>query len=143
MMRLLISFLVGFVFAIGLGVSGMTQPQKVVAFLDIFGGWNPALAFVMIGAIFLHAALYPLITRRSSPILDDQFHLPKKSDLSPSLLLGATLFGLGWGIGGFCPGPAITSLASGNSESLIFVTSMVAGMFLFKLTKPLVDRWIP
>lgn len=142
-MKWIISFAVGFVFSIGLGVAGMTQPQKVIAFLDVFGEWNPALAFVMMGAIGLHAALYPLITRRKSPLLADQFQLPQRSDLSPSLLLGAALFGMGWGVGGFCPGPALASLASGQSESWIFVGSMLAGMGLFKLTKPVVDRWVP
>ncbi len=145
-MNNLVALVVGILFALGLGVSGMTQPQKVVAFLDIFGlngGWNPALAFVMIGAIGSHAVLYHLVRKRKSPILEDQFHVPTRNDLSPSLLTGAALFGIGWGIGGFCPGPGITSLASGDWRSLVFVASMLGGMYLFRLSKPLVDRIFP
>jgi uncharacterized membrane protein YedE/YeeE len=130
----------GILFALGLGVSGMTQPQKVVGFLDLFGDWNPALAFVMVGAIALHALVYPLITRRSSPILTDQFHLPTRSDLTGSLLTGAAIFGVGWGLGGFCPGPGITSLASGNVASFVFVGGMITGMYGFKLSRPLIDK---
>jgi uncharacterized membrane protein YedE/YeeE len=136
---LLASFLSGLVFAFGLGLSGMTQPQKVVGFLDLFGDWDPSLAFVMIGAIGLHALLFPLITKRDSPILVEQFHLPDRTDLEPSLLIGAALFGMGWGIGGFCPGPGLTSLASGNGESFIFVGSMIGGMLVFHFSKPWID----
>ena len=142
-MKLLISFLVGLLFALGLGASGMTQPQKVVGFLDIFGRWNPALAFVMFGAIGVHALLYPLITKRSSPILADQFHLPMSKDLDVRLILGATLFGAGWGLGGFCPGPGIVSLASGHTSSLIFVGAMISGMIVFHLAKPLINKIAP
>ncbi len=130
----------GILFALGLGVSGMTQPAKVVGFLDLFGGWNPALAFVMIGAIALHAVVYPWVTKRKSPILVDQFHIPTRSDLTGSLLTGAALFGIGWGLGGFCPGPGITSLASLNTESFVFVGSMVVGMYTFRATRPVIDK---
>lgn len=131
----LISFVVGLVFALGLGVSGMTQPQKVVAFLDIFGNWDPALAFVMVGAILFHAIAYLVIKRRKSPILSDQFHIPNRKDLTPSLFAGAILFGAGWGLAGFCPGPGIVSLLSGNLDSFIFVCAMLAGMTFFHFTK--------
>ncbi len=130
----------GILFAIGLGISGMTQPQKVIGFLDLFGNWNPALAFVMVGAILLHSIAFPLITKRKSPILEDQFHLPTRSELSGSLLTGAALFGMGWGLGGYCPGPGLTSLASGNVESFIFVGGMIGGMVAFKFSRPLVDK---
>lgn len=142
-MRLLTSFLVGLLFAAGLGVSGMTQPQKVVGFLDLFGQWNPALAFVMIGAIGFHALFYPIITKRRSPILTDQFHLPTSKDLNARLLLGAALFGAGWGLGGFCPGPGIVSLASGSSSSFVFVGSMVFGMVVFHFVKPTLNKILP
>ncbi|NQY99679.1 MAG: YeeE/YedE family protein [Bdellovibrionales bacterium] len=121
----------------------MTQPQKVIGFLDLFGDWNPALAFVMIGAIGVHSVLFRFITKRESPVLVDQFHLPTKSDLTPSLLVGAALFGIGWGIGGFCPGPAITSLPSGNLESAVFVGAMMLGKGLFRICKPLLDKYLP
>lgn len=139
-MKLLLSFVVGLLFALGLGISGMTQPQKVIGFLDIFGQWNPALAMVMIGAIGFHGFLYPMITNRKSPILEDQFHVPTRRDVTPTLLIGAALFGAGWGLGGFCPGPGLTSLASGQNESFIFVGSMLLGMLIFKVSKPLIDR---
>jgi uncharacterized membrane protein YedE/YeeE len=139
-MKLFVSFVVGLIFSLGLGVSGMTQPQKVIGFLDLFGEWNPALAFVMIGAIGLHAILFPIITKRKSPILVDQFHLPNKSDLDGRLIVGALLFGMGWGLGGFCPGPGIVSLASGNSSSFVFVSSMVGGMLVFHFLKPVLNK---
>ena len=138
----IVAFIVGLLFAIGLGVSGMTQPEKVISFLDLFGHWNPALAFVMVGAIGIHALAYPLITKRPSPILEDQFQIPKRTDLTPRLLVGAFMFGIGWGLGGFCPGPGLTSLASGNSESVVFVSCMLAGMTLFYFSKPLIDRFL-
>lgn len=141
--RFAIVFSLGGLFALGLVLSGMTMPQKVVGFLDILGDWDPSLAFVMVGAIGVHALLYPLITRRNSPVLEDQFQIPSRKDLDPSLLLGAALFGIGWGIGGFCPGPGIVSASSGQSSGLVFAGSMLLGMFLFKLTKPLIDRYLP
>jgi len=142
-MKLLISFLVGLTFAIGLGVSGMTQPQKVIGFLDLFGHWNPALVFVMVGAIGFHAIFFPMITKRKSPILTDQFHLPTSKDLDLRLIVGASLFGAGWGLGGFCPGPGIVSLASGSSSSLTFVVSMLFGMVVFHFVKPFINKVLP
>lgn len=137
----IVALAVGFIFAIGLGVSGMTQPQKVMGFLDVFRNWDPSLGFVMAGAIVLHASLYPLITKRNSPILKDQFQIPTRNDLTPSLFIGAGLFGIGWGLGGFCPGPAITSLASGNIDNFIFVNSMFGGMLIFWLVKPVINKF--
>ena len=126
----------GTVFALGLGISGMTKPEKVVAFLDISGDWDPSLAFVMVGAIGVYAVLYRLIIRRSAPVLDDTFHLPTATRIDPRLIIGASLFGIGWGIGGFCPGPAIASVASLQSDVLIFVASMGAGMALWGFLRP-------
>lgn len=124
---------VGFVFAIGLGISGMTQPAKVVGFLDLFGSWDPSLIFVMVGAILVHFATYKIIRKRNSPLLSMQWHVPTKRDVTPALVVGSLLFGIGWGLGGFCPGPAMTSLASFESRPAIFVVSMLVGMYLFKL----------
>ncbi len=127
------AFIVGFIFAIGLGVSGMTQPAKVVGFLDLFGAWDPSLIFVMVGAIAVHFVTYRFIRRRASPLLVSEWHVPTKKELTPSLMIGSILFGIGWGLGGFCPGPAMTALASFETRPLIFVISMLAGMFLFRV----------
>jgi uncharacterized membrane protein YedE/YeeE len=124
---------VGFVFALGLGISGMTQPQKVVGFLDLFGAWDPSLIFVMVGAILVHFVTYKLIRRRTSPLFSVQWHVPTKKDITPALVAGAVLFGVGWGLGGFCPGPAMTSLGSLEGKPVVFVISMLAGMYLFRL----------
>ena len=129
----LAALVVGFIFAIGLGISGMTQPQKVVGFLDVFGKWDPSLIFVMVGGIIVHFVTYKLIRKRKSPLLHSSWHVPTKKEITPALVTGAVLFGIGWGLGGFCPGPAVTSLASFQLRPLLFVASMLAGMFLFRL----------
>lgn len=126
------SFIVGFIFAIGLAVSGMTQPQKVVGFLNLFGDWDPSLIFVMAGAIAVHAITYRLIRKRNTPLLATTWQVPTKTDLTPALIVGSILFGVGWGLGGFCPGPAVTSLASFELRPLIFVGSMILGILIFK-----------
>jgi uncharacterized membrane protein YedE/YeeE len=124
-------FLAGIIFALGLGISGMTRPIKVIDFLDFFENWDPSLAFVMIGAI----AVYFLANRRRltmlSPLLAAKFAIPTRSDLDASLIIGAAIFGVGWGLGGFCPGPALTSLASGSFPVIIFVAAMAAGIYLY------------
>ncbi len=137
MNSVLASFVSGLIFALGLGISGMTQPAKVTAFLDLFGNWDPSLACVMIGAITVHAVLYHLIRRRSSPLFAVTFSVPTPTAIDPRLIGGAALFGIGWGLGGFCPGPAVTSLASGHESVVIFVAAMVTGMYLYKLTEGL------
>jgi hypothetical protein len=129
----LASLAAGFIFAIGLGISGMTQPQKVVGFLDLFGSWDPSLIFVMIGAIAVHFVTYKLIRKRKSPLLSEWWHVPTKKEITPALVIGSFIFGMGWGLGGFCPGPAVTSLASFELRPLIFVVSMLVGMVLFGL----------
>lgn len=131
-MKNAISFVVGFIFALGLGYSSMTRPQVVRSFLDVFGNWNIALMGVMIGAIFVHAILYFLIRKRESPLLDAQFYVPTRKDIDKKLLLGAALFGLGWGWAGICPGPSIVALASGQVSIIIFVISLLIGMFIYK-----------
>ena len=143
MNSLLASFASGLIFALGLGISGMTQPAKVTAFLDFFGNWDPSLACVMIGAITVHAVLYRLIRHRSSPLFASAFSIPTRQDLDLRLVGGAALFGVGWGLGGFCPGPAVTSLVSGRGSVVIFVAAMIAGMYLYKLVEGLGLRQLP
>lgn len=130
-----ISFTVGLIFAIGLAISGMTQPQKVIGFLNPWD-WDPSLLFVMLGAIGVHLLSYPLVRRRPSPLLDTKWHVPTRKDITTRLILGSALFGIGWGLAGFCPGPALTSLASGDVRSFLFVGAMILGMVLFRKTEP-------
>lgn len=131
-MKNFVTFIVGLIFAVGLGYGGMTQTHIVRAFLDLFGNWNPALIGVMAGAIAVHALVYHFFKHRTSPLLDTKFHLPTRKDIDKRLLLGAAMFGLGWGWTGICPGPGLVSLMSGNTNILIFVLSMVVGMSLFQ-----------
>ena len=109
----------------------MTQPQKVIGFLDVFGDWNPSLAFVMGGAVLSYLVLQLWIQRNFSiPVLGGSFQIPSRKDLDRSLIIGALLFGSGWGLGGYCPGPAITSLGSGSLNALLFVVAMGIGMLV-------------
>ncbi len=126
----LTSFISGIVFALGLGISGMTRPIKVIGFLDFFGNWDASLAFVMIGAIGVYLIAYRLSRNMAAPILGPAFSIPKRTDLDARLIAGAALFGVGWGLSGFCPGPAITALASGAAPVAVFVASMAAGIYL-------------
>jgi uncharacterized membrane protein YedE/YeeE len=133
----------GLVFGVGLGLSGMTQPAKVIAFLDIFGAWDPSLMFVMMGAILVHFVLGRWIRRRETPLLAARFHLPTATRVDMPLLAGAAVFGLGWGLGGYCPGPAIVSLGSGAVPAFIFVGAMALGMglqYAASSASPLQDR---
>ena len=139
-MKNLISLIVGFLFAIGLGLSGMTQVQVVRGFLDVTGDWNMSLLGVMIGAISVHSLLFLLIKKRSSPLLDTKFHLPTKSDLDFSLIIGAALFGIGWGWVGICPGPGLVASVSGNINIIAFVISMLSGMAIFKFVEPMIRK---
>jgi uncharacterized membrane protein YedE/YeeE len=127
------ALLVGFIFAMGLGISGMTQPQKVVGFLDLFGNWDPSLMFVMVGAIGVHFITYRLIRKRGTPLFSRQFQVPENRKITPALMIGAVLFGIGWGLAGFCPGPAVVSLASLSVKPLLFVGSMLVGMVIFRM----------
>jgi len=130
-----VSFTVGLLFALGLAVSEMTQPQKIIGFLNLWD-WDPSLMFVMIGAVGTHIITYPLVKKRSSPLFDTKWHIPTRGDVTPRLIIGSALFGMGWGLGGFCPGPGLTSLASGDPRALMFVVAMIIGMLLFKKTEP-------
>ena len=120
----------GLLFGAGLAVSGMTRPEKVIGFLDVFGAWDLSLAFVMMGAIGVHIVVYRLIRGRSSPLFTSGWSLPSRRDIDLKLVVGAALFGVGWGIGGYCPGPGVTSLATGASGVVVFVGAMIGGMWL-------------
>jgi uncharacterized membrane protein YedE/YeeE len=133
----IVAFVAGLLFAVGLVVGGMTQPAKVVGFLDFFGNWDPSLIFVMGGAVGIHFVLFRLILKRSSPLLAQSFQVPTRKDMTPQLIGGAALFGIGWGLGGFCPGPGIVAAPAGSAEALTFVASMTAGMFLYKWVESL------
>lgn len=124
----------GLVFGAGLVLSGMTRPAKVQGFLDITGRWDPSLMLVMVGAIGVHFVLLRLIQRRARPLFDERFHLPTRKDLDLPLIAGAALFGVGWGLGGFCPGPALVSLGAGIHDALVFCAAMMAGVALHRLS---------
>lgn len=115
----------GLLFGAGLVVGGMVLPEKVRGFLDFTGHWDPTLALVMIGAITVHVLAYWLVRRRTSPLLAEAFQLPTRRDLDAKLVLGAAIFGLGWGLGGYCPGPAITSLTGGSASVAAFLVTML------------------
>src|SRR5450631_1728633 len=129
-MLMIASLLCGLVFGAGLLISGMVQPTKVLAFLDIFGAWDPSLAVVMIGALAVSTPGFMLAKRRARPILAPECFWPTKTGLDRSLVVGSTLFGIGWGLVGLCPGPALESLATLSPGVLAFVIAMAAGMFL-------------
>lgn len=123
----------GVLFALGLGVSGMTDPSKVVGFLDLFGAWDASLALVMLAAVGTYFLAHRLITRRSRPLFDSRFHLPMWQTLDWRLLLGAAIFGTGWGLVGYCPGPGLVAAASGVMPAMVFVISMAMGIKLEQL----------
>ena len=132
----LVAFVVGFTFALGLGLGGMTQPARVLAFLDAAGAWDPSLAFVMFGAVAVYGLAFPIVMRRGRPVFAARFGVPTRRDLDGELLTGAALFGVGWGLAGLCPGPALTALASGEPRALLFVAAMLTGMALQRWSAP-------
>ena len=127
-MKNLVTLISGLLFGFGLLLSGMADPAKVQNFLDLYGTWDPSLAFVMGGAIAVTMPGFWLVTRRHKPFFNDVFHLPTRTDFDARLITGAAIFGVGWGLGGFCPGPAITALPLAAEGTLIFVTTMLTGM---------------
>ncbi len=131
---------VGFLFALGLGISGMSRPDKVFGFLDLFGKWDASLLFVMIGAISVHFLAQKLILKRNTPLFAKQFFIPTSKEITKPLFVGAFIFGVGWGLTGYCPGPALASLMSFQLRPLIFVLSMLAGMFFFRLYQYLINQ---
>ncbi len=127
-----VAFLAGLLFAVGLALSGMTLPTKVIGFLDVFGDWDPSLALVMVGAIGVHATARRLLAGRARPLLGGEFEVPGRTRVDRELLTGAALFGLGWGLVGICPGPALVSLVTLQAPLLVFFAAMAAGMLLFR-----------
>ena len=124
----------GLLFGFGLVLGGMTNPQKIVGFLDVSGVWDPSLALLMGGALAVTATLFPLIIKRDKPLLDTGLHLPARRDIDVPLVIGSALFGMGWGIAGYCPGPALASLGWPVADAALFVAAMIGGM--------LAKRWI-
>jgi len=136
-MQILIAFLVGLVFGLGLIVSGMTEPARVLGFLDLAGRWNPSLAFVMGGAIAVALPAFVVAARRQRTLTGAPLQLPSATRIDRRLVLGALAFGAGWGLAGLCPGPALALIATGNGKVLVFVASMLVGMGMFEV----VERW--
>jgi uncharacterized membrane protein YedE/YeeE len=127
-MQALTSFLCGLIFGFGLLISGMTQPAKVLGFLDIFGRWDPTLAFVMAGALAVSSVGYSLARRQGRPVIAAQQVWPNQTDIDRPLIVGSVLFGIGWGLAGLCPGPALENLASLSPRVIVFVVAMIAGI---------------
>ena len=128
-------FLVGLVFGLGLIVSGMTDPSKVLGFLDLAGLWDPSLAFVMGGAIAVGEFALAVARKRTTSFLGGGMHLPTSSDIDRRLVIGSLVFGAGWGLAGFCPGPAIVSAGAGQPKAIVFVVAMLVGMWLFEMAE--------
>jgi len=136
-MGILTSLLAGLLFGIGLIISGMANPAKVLGFLDLAGHWDPSLAFVMGGAVAVGMLAFALARRRTLSMLGEPLRMPGSGVIDRRLLAGSTLFGIGWGIAGFCPGPALVSLGAGEGKALVFVAAMAAGMGIFELLEML------
>ena len=130
-MRSLVSLFCGVLFGLGLIISGMVNPAKVIGFLDLAGAWDPSLALVMVGGIAVAFVGFRFANRQTSAVLGGEMHLPTRRDVDKRLVLGSLLFGVGWGIAGLCPGPALVSLGAGHIDAVYFVLAMVLGMSLF------------
>lgn len=129
-MSFLINLAIGLIFGLGLILAGMGDPAKIQNFLDLFGTWDPSLAFVMGGAIIVTFFGYRIVWRRPGPLAGGTFQLPTRTDIDRRILVGPAIFGIGWGLGGYCPGPALTALGLGAAGTLIFVPAMMVGMWL-------------
>jgi len=129
----LLSLLSGLVFGVGLLVSGMANPAKVLGFLDLAGEWDPSLALVMLGAIAVGIVAFQIAGARKLTFLKLEFRLPTRTDMDKRLILGSVLFGAGWGLAGFCPGPALVAMGAGEPKAVVFVVAMLAGMALFEV----------
>ncbi len=141
MNRVVSAFLIGAVFGIGIVVAGMANPAKILNFFDVFGAWDPSLAFVMGGGLAVAFVGYRLVFRlEDRPLLEAAFSLPKRKDIDRELVGGAAVFGIGWGIAGFCPGGAIPALGLGHSEVVIFLAAMVAGIVLGRAMRGMIGR---
>ncbi len=127
-MSLVIQFLIGLLFGCGLVIAGMSNPAKVQNFLDLAGSFDPSLAFVMGGGVLVTFVGYRFVLKQKQPIFDTKFHLPTETSIDPPVVVGPALFGIGWGLVGFCPGPAFTALGTGSTSAFLFVAAMLAGM---------------
>lgn len=132
-LKILSALVSGAVFGLGLSISQMIDPVKVLDFLDVLGNWDPSLALVMAGAVIVSGGGVMLASKRTNPLFDVSFYLPNRKDIDRRLICGAILFGIGWGMTGLCPGPALANLFLGTWQAVVFVGSMVAGMVLFKV----------
>ena len=132
-MNKLVSLVAGIIFGIGLVISEMINPEKVLGFLDMFGNWDPSLAFVMIGALIVSSPLFHIIKKKEKPIFAENFNYSNNKSINNQLIIGSALFGAGWGLIGLCPGPAISSIALLNIHSIIFIAAMFFGFYLVKL----------
>jgi uncharacterized protein len=132
-MQRISEFVVGLLFGLGLMLSGMTDPSKVVGFLDLWGQWDPSLAFVMGGAILVGFFAFAVAKKRTTNFLGGALHLPQSTEIDKRLIWGNVMFGMGWGLAGFCPGPALVSMAAGQDKALVFVLSMIFGMIAYEL----------
>ena len=130
-MQRMIEFIVGLLFGLGLLIAGMTDPGKVLGFLDLAGTWDPSLAFVMGGGVMVGLLGFGLAKKKTTSLSGQAFHWPDMTQIDHPLVLGSLMFGAGWGLAGFCPGPALVAMASGNDKALVFVLAMLAGMALF------------
>ncbi|RHX85933.1 DUF6691 family protein [Leptospira stimsonii] len=127
------ALVVGLLFAIGLGISGILQPANILGFLDVFGKWNPTLLFTMAGAVGIHIITYRWIRKRKTPMFSKEWFIPNRQEITPALVIGSIIFGIGWGLGGYCPTVSVTSLASFETRPLIVFGSIILGMILFYL----------
>ena len=134
-MSKIISLISGIIFGVGLVISEMINPEKVLGFLDLFGNWDPSLAFVMIGAFIVSSPLFHIIKNKEKPLFAEKFNYSNNKEVNNRLIVGSTLFGAGWGLGGLCPGPAISSIALININSITFVFAMFFGFYLVKFLK--------
>jgi len=132
-MNKLVSLIAGIIFGVGLVISEMINPEKVLGFLDMFGNWDPSLAFVMIGALIVSSPLFHIIKKKEKPIFAENFNYSNNKSINNQLIIGSALFGAGWGLIGLCPGPAISSIALLNIHSIIFIVAMFFGFYLVKL----------
>lgn len=128
----IVTLVAGLLFGLGLGYAQMIDPEKVIGFLDLFGAWDPTLAFVMGGAVVVTLITFRFILKRPHPIFGSKFYVPTRQDIDKPLVLGAVLFGIGWGIGGYCPGPAITALVLGSLNPVLFIVAMIVGSLTYK-----------
>ena len=139
-MRTLVAFVTGLVFGLGLLLSGMADPAKVLGFLDLAGAWDPSLMFVMGGAVGVGVVAFAAARRRTRSLLGEPMQLPTKTAVDRRIIAGALLFGAGWGLAGFCPGPALVALGLGEAKAVVFVAAMLVGMGLFELVEILRRR---